>query len=64
MIDKDLCVKDLKLFKPHHIGALFGDEDSIVMLRADLLWEAVQLFIDGDEVLSEMAGQSLSQSNY
>ena len=39
MIGKYLCVKDLKLFKPHHIGALFGDEDSIVMLRADLLWE-------------------------
>ena len=25
MIDKDLCVEDLKLFKPHHIEALFGD---------------------------------------
>ena len=39
MIGKDLCVEDLKLFKPHHIEALFGDEDSIVMLRADLAWE-------------------------
>ena len=28
MIGKDLCVEDLKLFKPHHIEALFGDEDS------------------------------------
>ena len=36
MIGKDLCVEDLKLFKPHHIEALFGDEDSIVMLRAEL----------------------------
>ena len=38
MIGKDLCVEDLKLFKPYHIEALFGDEDSIVMLRADLAW--------------------------
>ena len=39
MIDKDLCVEDLKLFKPHHIEALFGDEDYLVMLRAELVWE-------------------------
>ena len=38
MIGKDFCAEDLKLFKPHHIEALFGDEDSIVMLRADLAW--------------------------
>ena len=36
MIGKDFCVEDLKLFKPHHIEALFGDEDYIVMLRAEL----------------------------
>ena len=24
MIDKDLCVEDLKLFKPHHIEAFWG----------------------------------------
>ena len=39
MIGKDLCVEDLKIFKPHHIEALFEDEDSIVMLRAELAWE-------------------------
>ena len=39
MIGKDLCVEDLKLFKPHHIKALFGYADSIVMLRSDLAWE-------------------------
>ena len=39
MIGKYLCVEDLKLFKPHHIEALSGDEDSIVMLRAELAWE-------------------------
>ena len=39
MIDKYFCVEDLKLFKPHHIEALFGDEDSIVMLRDELFWE-------------------------
>ena len=39
MIGKDLCVEDLKLFKPHHIEALFGDEDSILTLRAELAWE-------------------------
>ena len=39
MIGKYLCVEDIKLFKPHHIEALFGDEDSIVMLRAELAWE-------------------------
>ena len=39
MIDKDLCVEGLKLFKPHHIEALFGDEDYIVMLQAELSWE-------------------------
>ena len=39
MIGKDLCVEDLKLFKPHHIEALFGGEDSIVILRAELSWE-------------------------
>ena len=32
-------MEDLKLFKPHHIEALFGDEDYIVMLRAELVWE-------------------------
>ena len=26
MIVKYLCVEDLKIFKPHHIEALFGDE--------------------------------------
>ena len=39
MIGKDLCVEDLKLFKPHHLEALFGDEDYIVVLRAELVWE-------------------------
>ena len=39
MIGKDLCVEVLKLFKLHHIEALFGDEGSIVMLRAELAWE-------------------------
>ena len=39
MIGKDLCVNDLKLFKPHHIEALFGDEDSIAILWAELAWE-------------------------
>ena len=39
MIGKDLCVEDLKLFKTHHIEALFGDEDSIVMLWDELAWE-------------------------
>ena len=39
MIGKDLCVEDLKLFKTHHIEALFGDEDYIIMLRAELAWE-------------------------
>ena len=39
MIGKDLCVEDLKLFKPHHIEALFGDEYYIVMLRVELAWE-------------------------
>ena len=39
MIGKDLCVEDLKLFKPPHIEALFGDGDYIVMLRAELAWE-------------------------
>ena len=39
MIGKDSCVEDLKLFKPHHIEALFGDEDYIVMMRAELAWE-------------------------
>ena len=39
MIGKDLCVEDLKLFKTHHIEALFGDEYYIVMLRAELAWE-------------------------
>ena len=28
MIGKNLCVEDLKLFKPHHTEALFGDEYS------------------------------------
>ena len=39
IIGKYLCVEDIKLFKPHHIEALFGDEDYIVMLRAELAWE-------------------------
>ena len=39
MIGKDLCVEGLKLFKPHHIEALFGGEDSIIMLRAELAWD-------------------------
>ena len=39
MIDKYLCVEYLKIFKPHHIEALFGDEDCIVILRAELAWE-------------------------
>ena len=39
MIGKDLCVEYLKLFKPHHIEYLFGDEDYIVMLWAELAWE-------------------------
>ena len=39
MIGKYLCVEDIKLFKTHHIKALFGGEDAIVMLRADLAWE-------------------------
>ena len=38
MIGKYLGVEDLKLFKTHHIKALFGDEDYIVMLRAELAW--------------------------
>ena len=32
-------MEDLKLFKPHHTEDLFGGEDSIVMLRAELAWE-------------------------
>ena len=39
MIGKDLCVEDLKLFKPHHIQDLFRDEDAILMLWAELAWE-------------------------
>ena len=39
IIGKDLCVEDPKLFKLHHIEDLFGEEDSIVMLRAELFWE-------------------------
>ena len=39
MIGKDFCVEDLKLFKTHHIEALFGGEDYIVMLRVELAWE-------------------------
>ena len=39
IIGKYLCVEGLKLFKPHHIEALFGDEDSILMLPAELAWE-------------------------
>ena len=39
MIGKDLCVEDLKLFKPYHIEALFGDEESILMLWDELAWE-------------------------
>ena len=38
MIGKYLCMEDLKLFKPHHNKALFGDEDYIVMMRAELTW--------------------------
>ena len=36
MIGKDLCVEDIKLFKPHHIEYLFGCEYSIVILRDEL----------------------------
>ena len=36
MIGKDLCVGGLKLFKPHHIEAVFGCEYSVLMLRAEL----------------------------
>ena len=39
MIGKDFCVEDPKLFKPHRIEVLFGDEDYIVILRAELAWE-------------------------
>ena len=39
MIGKDLCVEYIKLFKPHHIEALFGGEYYIVMLQAKLVWE-------------------------
>ena len=39
MIGKDLCVEDIKLFKPPHIEDLFGYEDYFVMLRAVLAWE-------------------------
>ena len=39
MIGKYLCVEDIKLFKTHHTEALFGDEDAILMLRAELAWE-------------------------
>ena len=39
MIGKYLCVEDFKLFKPRHIKDLFGYEDYIVMLRAELAWE-------------------------
>ena len=39
MIGKDLCVEDLKLFKLHQIEALFGDEDYIGMLWAELAWD-------------------------
>ena len=36
MNGKDLCVEDIKLFRPHHTEALFGYEDYIVMLQAEL----------------------------
>ena len=39
IIGKYLCVEDLKLFKPHHIEALFGEEDYIVIKRSELAWE-------------------------
>ena len=39
MIGKDLCLGNLKLFKAHHIEALSGYEHSIVMLRAEIVWE-------------------------
>ena len=39
MLGKNLCVEDIKLFKPHHTEALFGGEDSIVMLQAELAWK-------------------------
>ena len=39
MIGKDLCVEDIKLFKPQHIEVLFADEYYIIMLRAELAWE-------------------------
>ena len=43
IIGKYLCVEDLKLFKTHHIVALFGDEVYIVMLQAELAWEEVRI---------------------
>ena len=39
MIGKDFCVEYIKLFNPHHTEALFGVEDYIVMLQAELAWE-------------------------
>ena len=39
MIGKHLCVEDFNLFMPHHIEYFFGNEDAIVMLRAELAWE-------------------------
>ena len=39
MIGKYLCVEDLKIFKPHHIEDFLGDEDTIVMMQAELAWE-------------------------
>ena len=38
MIRKDFCAEDLKIFKPHQIEALFGDEDAILILRDELAW--------------------------
>ena len=34
IIVKDLCVEDLKLFKPHHIEAFFGMKGMIALLTA------------------------------
>ena len=39
MIGTYLLLEDLKLFKPHQIEALFGDEYYILMLRDKLAWE-------------------------
>ena len=37
IIGKYLCVEDLKPFKPHHIEALFGDEDYIQLFPGTVM---------------------------